>query len=192
MGYQEYDWNDILEKCALIVAETLKPDNKKGVIKTLGQLYKELQKSGKHVPALKTFQLHMRNELGIDAKQKIVSEELAIFAGRYEALTLEEMIKHVNISSAAHADECKWLFFHFEPNKHQKEKDDWYIEEQKYMRKLSEALRKKYSQDILFISSDPSTLIVLCKNSSARERIAKDTKRIQRRKKALNRRLSDV
>lgn len=142
MGYQEYDWNDILEKCALIVAETLKPDNKKGVIKTLGQLYKELQKSGKHVPALKTFQLHMRNELGIDAKQKIVSEELAIFAGRYEALTLEEMIKHVNISSAAHADECKWLFFHFEPNKHQKEKDDWYIEEQKYMRKLSEALRK--------------------------------------------------
>lgn len=187
MGYQEYDWNDILKKCARIVAKTLKSDNKKGKIKTLGQLYKELQKElqkrGKPVPSLKTFQLHMRNELSIGAKQKNVSEELAIFAGRYEAFTLKELIKHVDISSAANADECKWLFFHFEPNKHQKENDDWYIEEQKYMRKLSEALRKKYSQDILFISSDPSTLIVLCKNSAARDRIAKGTKRIQMRKK---------
>lgn len=172
MSRPELDWKKIEEDCAKIMVNAISKN--KDIPKSLSSLYAQLKEKydneGKKCPTKGTFRQKMRKKLGLYGTRKNkVDAALYRLAGAYDKMKLEMLTDNTQISYESYADQSRWLFVRL--NKEPKIK---YAETQKHLYALSCQLKEKFSQEIIFISYDRDTLVILCRDNKARKKVAKN------------------
>lgn len=147
----------------------------KDIPKSLSALYAQLKEKydneGEKCPTKGTFRQKMCKKLGLYGTRKDkVDAALYRLAGAYDKMKLEMLTDNTQISYESYADQSRWLFVRL--NKDPKIK---YAETQKHLYALSYQLKqeKKLQQEIIFISYDRDTLVILCRDNKARKKVAK-------------------
>lgn len=164
-----FDWQTIIKDSAKIMAESIATGKKD--ITTLPALYKELEKmyksQGKKIPQPNTYRQYMHKALNIRHNQKTPKDALYQLAGKYDKMTLDILVKNTDVTVD---NGGKWLFIRLKRN------DSEYADTQKHLYFLSHELKKKFSREIIFISFDTDTLVIMCRDDDARNLVFKEFK----------------
>jgi len=164
MKGKKFNWDDIVKDSTKIISKSILKGNDE--ITTLKTLYTALeityQKKGKEIPTYSTYRQKMHKILHIKHNQKNVKNELYQLAGKYEKMTLDVLAENICLSSQAAANKCNWLFIRL------KRYESDYIKTQKHLYFLSQKLKEKFKNEIIFISFDTDTIVVMCSNSNAK------------------------
>ena len=146
---------------------TVQIRDSKNVPETFPQLYQLFQKwyteRGKKVPEQRHFIRKMREELGVESGKKKIQPYLYAFVGKYDKMSLELLAEGTALSMVSNAS---WLFVRLRSKisgTTDKKNAHFYY--------LSRKLKEKFPQDILFLSFDVDTLVILCKNEESKNRI---------------------
>lgn len=173
MSNEKFDWEMILKDSAKIVASSLNADKNHAL--KISNLYKKLeaqyQSEGKSVPKFNTYRQFMHRKLNMGKSQENVQNALYQLAGTYAKMSLPVLAKNVTVASDNISNDNCWLFIRLK-----NVLDSNYVQETdmnkwKIMYYLSQGLKKKYSDKILFISFDTDTIAIMCADNNARERL---------------------
>ena len=174
MSKPEQKWSKIYKECAVIITECAIQQTG---IKTIRELYNKLKEKYPSLqspdywklPSYNTFRQKLRKHLNPTGKLNDVSAALYRFAGAYNKMTLDMLADNIRISTASVDTDCNWIIVRLKRSV--SEDEDQYLNTQRHLYHLSQALKKKYTNEILFISFDRDTLVILCSNSDAKEKI---------------------
>lgn len=176
MKGKSFNWDDIVKDSSKIIIKSILKG--KDEITTLKSLHTALettyQKSGKEIPTYSTYRQKMHKLLNIRHNQKNVKNELYQLAGKYEKMTLDALSENIYLSSKAAANDCNWLFIRLKKN----EPD--YSKTKKHLYFFSQKLKEKFKNEIIFISFDTDTIVVMCSNSNAKGKIHSYLKEISK------------
>ena len=138
----------------------------KNVPETFPQLYQLFEKwyteREKKVPEQRHFIRKMREELGVESGKKKIQPYLYAFVGKYDKMSLELLAEGTALSMVSNAS---WLFVRLRSKISSTDKKNTHF----YY--LSRKLKEKFPQDILFLSFDVDTLVILCKNEESKNRV---------------------
>ena len=84
-------------------------------------------------------------------------------------MTIDMLSDNVRISSDSADTGCHWIIIRL--NRCVNEDDDRFLNTQRHLYHLSQALKDKFTSEILFISFDRDTLVILCSNNDAKNKI---------------------
>lgn len=176
MKGKSFNWDDIVKDSSkIIIKSILKGKNEITTLKSLHTaLETTYQKNGKEIPTYSTYRQKMHKLLNIRHNQKNVKNELYQLAGKYEKMTLDALSENIYLSSKIAANDCNWLFIRLKKN----EPD--YSKTQKHLYFLSQKLKEKFKNEIIFISFDTDTIVVMCSNSNATGKIHSYLKKISK------------
>ena len=173
MSNEKFDWEMILKDSAEIVASSLNAD-KNHVLK-ISNLYKKLeaqyQSEGKSVPKFNTYRQFMHRKLNMGKSQENVQNALYQLAGTYAKMSLSVLAKNVTVASDNISNDNCWLFIRLKNVLDSNYVQETDINKSKIMYYLSQGLKKKYSNKILFISFDTDTIAIMCADNNAREKL---------------------
>ncbi len=165
MSNYQYPWEEIFQDCADLI--TVQIRDSKNVPETFPQLYQLFEKwyteRGKKVPEQRHFIRKMREELGVESGKKKIQPYLYAFVGKYDKMSLELLAEGTTLSMVSNAS---WLFVRLRSkisSTTDKKNAHFYY--------LSRKLKEKFPQDILFLSFDVDTLVILCKNEESKNRV---------------------
>lgn len=116
----------------------------------------------KKVPEQRHFIRKMREGLGVENGKKI-QPYLYAFVGKYDKMSLELLAEGTTLSMVSNAS---WLFVRLRSkisSTADKKNAHFYY--------LSRKLKEKFPQDILFLSFDVDTLVILCKDEKSKNRV---------------------
>lgn len=119
----------------------------------------------KKIPTYNTYRQKMHEFLNVTSNQKDVKSALYQLAGKYEKMTLDMLVDNICFSSENTSDNCCWLFIRLKKN------NPDYTETKKHMYFLSQELKKKYTKEIIFISFDIDTIVVMCSDINGRDTV---------------------
>lgn len=122
---------------------------------------------GKEIPKLNTYRQYMHKALNIGHNQKTPKDALYQLAGKYDKMTLDMLAKNADVTVT---DGSKWLFIGLKRNNSE------YVDIQKHLYFLSHELKEKFSQEIIFVSFDTDTLVIMCRDYDARNLVFKEFK----------------
>lgn len=162
MSNYQYPWEEIFQDCADLI--TVQIRDSKNVPETFPQLYQLFEKwyteRGKKVPEQRHFIRKMREELGVESGKKKIQPYLYAFVGKYDKMSLELLAEGTTLSRVSNAS---WLFVRLRSkisSTTDKKNAHFYY--------LSRKLKEKFPQDILFLSFDVDTLVILCKDEESK------------------------
>ena len=181
MSKPEQKWSKIYKECAVIITECAIQQTG---IKTIRELYNKLKEKNPslkspdygELPSYNTFRQKLREYLKPTSQSADVSAALYRFAGAYNKMTLEMLSDNIRISSDNVDTDCNWIIVRLKRSI--SEDEDQYLNTQRHLYHLSQALKNKFTNEILFISSDRDTLVILCSNIDAKEKIKEHFNRI--------------
>ena len=160
----KYNWNEI-------VHDTTKNGNRK-LISTMKELYDRLkfqyEKKGKEVPRYVLYSEKIRKEFNIDRHKKNIQLELYQAVAAHEKIPLETLSQNITISYPTVASQAVWLFIRLKDTKQKNISLEDYNSHFYY---LSKRLKEQFKDEILFLSFDTDTVVLLCKDDSARKKI---------------------
>jgi hypothetical protein len=136
----------------------------------MSELYEKLKKSYEKahlkVPAERVYRDEMHKKLGLRKNQKSIRTALYLHAGKEKEMTLKMLSENISISSSETADHTTWLFIRLKGIKKFEFK-----EKLQHFYQISSKLKKKFHREILFLSFDMDTLVLLCASEQARQKI---------------------
>ena len=172
MSNQQFDWDEIVQDCIKLIIE--QTDQTKA-ISSINDLYVQLdityRKNGNKMPSKNTFRQYLRKEMGLQERQSLNKHDFYEFAGAYDRLTVQSLVKDATIEYSSIDRNCCWLFIRVERQVSGESAEKKYRMMQKHLYHLSHKLKEKFSAQIVFVSFDRDTLIILCNNSTARDTI---------------------
>ena len=164
MRNQRYDWEDIISCTVQLITELIKKGEE--VPKKFPELYKkfakEYSRNDKRVPPKETFIRVIRNKLQIANNKILIQADLYRLTGMYKKMTLDLLADGTNISSSNNAS---WLFVRLQScNIPTNDRNSYFYY-------LSTKLKEKFKSDIIFISFDIDTIVILCADDDAKKRV---------------------
>lgn len=154
----DINWDRVMKRCVRLI---IKSHNNDTPIKSCSELHKQYilayDKINEH-----TFRYHIRQILGLEKGQSINSENLLMLAGMYNSVSLNMLAKDVRVKYSGKIDGSNFVFLKLKSN-----------HEPKFLYSISTKLKEKYKNSILFISYDNDTLVILCKDKNAAQRLIK-------------------
>lgn len=163
MSNIKFDWDEVMKNSAHVMAQCL---TKGEYISTITDLHKKLEsyyKSiGKTAPGPSTYRQNVSKRLNSEVSIKTALYQLA---GMYEKMTLQMLAEGITVSTDETADKCNWLFVRL------KKSAVDYVNMRKHLYFFSHELKKKFSKDIVFISFDNDTIVILCKDNNSRKKL---------------------
>jgi hypothetical protein len=167
----KYNWNEIVKDSKKIIHDTTKNGNRK-LISTMKELYDRLkfqyEKKGKEVPRYVLYSEKIRKEFNIDRHKKNIQLELYQAVAAHEKIPLETLSQNITISYPTVASQAVWLFIRLKDTKQKNISLEDYNSHFYY---LSKRLKEQFKDEILFLSFDTDTVVLLCKDDSARKKI---------------------
>ena len=167
----KYNWNEIVKDSKKIIHDTTKNGNRK-LISTMKELYDRLkfqyEKKGKEVPRYVLYSEKIRKEFNIDRHRKNIQLELYQAVAAHEKIPLETLSQNITISYPTVASQAVWLFIRLKDTKQKNISLEDYNSHFYY---LSKRLKEQFKDEILFLSFDTDTVVLLCKDDSARKKI---------------------
>ena len=168
----KYNWNEIVKDSKKIIHDTTKNGNRK-LISTMKELYDRLkfqyEKKGKEVPRYVLYSEKIRKEFNIDCHKKNIQLELYRAVAAHGKILLKTLSQNITISYPNVASQAVWLFIRLKEAKETEEKNISLEDYNSYFYYLSKRLKEQFKDEILFLSFDTDTVVLLCKDDSARK-----------------------
>lgn len=166
MSNSKYNWEKIIEDCTKIMSESIsKGEN---IPSTFPGLYKLLQSKytneEKQLPSQNTFRQFMHNRLKIGHNQKNVRGALYKLAGKYDEMTLQMLSDNIIVSTDNNINKSAWLFIRLKNIKTIKDRTIHFYY-------LANKIKEKFKHEVLFISFDIDTLVIMCVDNNSRKKI---------------------
>ena len=166
----KYNWNEIVKDSKKIIRDTTKNGNRK-LISTMKELYDRLkfqyEKKGKEIPRYVLYSEKIRKEFNI--YQAVAA---------HEKISLETLSQNVTISYPTVASQAVWLFIRLKETKETEEKNISLEDYNSHFYYLSKRLKEQFKDEILFLSFDTDTVVLLCKDDSARKKIIRHFRKL--------------
>lgn len=160
MRKSPFKWNRILEDSAEIMAQSIASGNPVSTIPALYRLLEQKYKAeGKALPVERTYRGKLHKLLDIPYNQRNVTSSLYQLAGKYDEMTLAMLSENVMVSYDIKECDCHWLFVKVSSKRNKKS-----MEIQKHLYHLAHKLKKDFQKEIVYISFDSDTIIILCEN----------------------------
>lgn len=180
MGKPDKKWSMIYKECAIIINESAVQQSG---VKTIRELHNKLKEKypslsspdGWELPPYDTFRQKLRKHLELTSRSADVSAALYRFAGAYSKMTIDMLSDNVRISSDSVDTDCRWIIIRLDRCVNE---DDRFLNTQRHLYHLSQALKDKFTSEILFISFDRDTLVILCSDNDAKDKIKEYFNRI--------------
>lgn len=86
-------------------------------------------------------------------------------------MTLDILSTGLSVTSVSSCNNSNWLFIRVNRIVEYDEKVSSFTVVQKHLYLLSHELKKKFSKEIIFISFDKDTLVVLCRDNAAQQKV---------------------
>ena len=161
----KFDWKAIEEDSLKLLIESHTSGTKPMKLSELyAKLKEKYEKEGKLVPGQNTYRQEMHKRLKIPNNQRATESELYRLAGLYSDMTLEMLACHLDITNAAPQPDDKWLLVQLNRDREMIS----YTHLKQHMYYLAKELKKKFGDDILFISFDNNTLVIMCRDKEAK------------------------
>lgn len=177
----KYNWNEIVEDSKKIIHDTTKNGNRK-LISTMKELYDRLkfqyEKKGKEIPKYVLYSKKIRKEFNIDRHKKNIQLELYRAVAAHEKIPLETLSQNVTISYPTVASQAVWLFIRLKETKETEEKNISSEDYNSHFYYLSKRLKEQFKDEILFLSFDTDTVVLLCKDDPARKEIIRHFRKL--------------
>ena len=177
----KYNWNKIVKDSEKIIHDTTKNGNRK-LISTIKELYDRLkfqyEKKGKEVPRYVLYSKKIRKEFNIGRHKKNIQLELYQAAAAHEKIPLETLSQNVTISYPKVASQAVWLFIRLKETKETEKKNISSKDYNSHFYYLSKRLKEQFKDEILFLSFDTDTVVLLCKDDSARKKIIRHFRKL--------------
>lgn len=174
MSNPKYDWEEIFSDTAQLIAELIRDE--KDVPKTFPELYKMFEKHyckvGKEAPSERMYVRQMRSKLKIANNKRFIQAELYRLTGDYDKMSLKLLADSSKISTLPDA---LWLFVQM---KSENKADD----RNSHFYHVSRKLKEKFKNDIIFISFDTDTIVILCADNKAKSKILSYFNSLERRR----------
>ena len=177
----KYNWNEIVKDSKKIIHDTTKNGNRK-LISTMKELYDRLkfqyEKKGKEIPKYVLYSKKIRKEFNIYHHKKNIQLELYQAVAAHEKISLETLSQNVTISYPTVASQAVWLFIRLKKTKETEEKNISLEDYNSHFYYLSKRLKEQFKDEILFLSFDTDTVVLLCKDDYARKKIIRHFRKL--------------
>lgn len=177
----KYNWNEIVKDSKKIIRDTTKNGNRK-LISTMKELYDRLkfqyEKNGKEVPRYVLYSEKIRKEFNIDRHKKNIQLELYRAVAAHGKILLKTLSQNITISYPNVASQAVWLFIRLKETKETEEKNISLEDYNSHFYYLSKRLKEQFKDEILFLSFDTDTVVLLCKDDPARKKIIRHFRKL--------------
>lgn len=177
----KYNWNEIVKDSKKIIRDTTKNGNRK-LISTMKELYDRLkfqyEKKGKEVPRYVLYSEKIRKEFNIDCHKKNIQLELYRAVAAHGKILLKTLSQNITISYPNVASQAVWLFIRLKETKETEEKNISLEDYNSHFYYLSKRLKEQFKDEILFLSFDTDTVVLLCKDDPARKEIIRHFRKL--------------
>lgn len=169
MNKEKYNWERIFKESTKLIIDSINHDEK--LVTNISGLYEMLEnkyikeKREKELPGISILRKKFHNKLNINPSQKIVKSVLYQLAGAYDKMTLEMLAENITVTTDEVADRSSWLFIRINTEKIKSKNKS------KHLYYLAGELKKKFSREIIFISFDTDTLVIMCADNDSRNTI---------------------
>ena len=123
----------------------------------------------------------IRKEFNIDRHKKNIQLELYRAVAAHGKILLKTLSQNITISYPTVASQAVWLFIRLKETKETKETEEKNISLEDYNSHfyyLSKRLKEQFKDEILFLSFDTDTVVLLCKDDSARKKIIRHFRKL--------------
>lgn len=167
MSNIKFNWESIFNDSAeIMVLSISKGINIPSKVSELHEKLKEkYEAEGKITPPYDTYRQVLYKKLNTYHNQKTVKSALYQLAGAYDKMTLQMLAENITITTDEVADSSSWLFIRISAKGITAENRN------KHLYYLADELKKKFNREIIFISFDIDTLVIMCADSNARKTI---------------------
>ena len=117
----------------------------------------------------------IRKKFNIDHHKKNIQLELYQAVAAHEKISLETLSQNVTISYPTVASQAVWLFICL---KETKQKNISLEDYNSHFYYLSKRLKEQFKDEILFLSFDTDTVVLLCKDDPARKEIIRHFRKL--------------
>ena len=175
----KYDWERIIRDMTDIIAGRIAAGKKPPTITSLyKQLSKQYKVSGQPFPVKsEIFTRKIHQYLGLDKNSKNYEPYFYRLAGQYSSMTLDSLATGLSVSSVS-ADSSNWIFIRLKSLIADSKAINSYSVVQRHLYLLSQKLKKKFSSEIIFISFDRDTLVIMCRDNASNQKVVKYFSRI--------------
>ena len=175
----KYDWERIIRDMTDIIAGRIAAGKKPPTITSLyKQLSKQYKVSGQPFPVKsEIFTRKIHQYLGLDKNSKNYEPYFYRLAGQYSSMTLDSLATGLSVSSVS-ADSSNWIFIRLKSLIADSKAINSYSVVQRHLYLLSQKLKEKFSSEIIFISFDRDTLVILCRDNASNQKVVKYFSRI--------------
>lgn len=174
MANKKYEWDSIIKDMTAIIADRIasgkKPPTIKSIYKILEREYKKQNQPFPDNSQIFTRKIH--NYLGLDKNSKNYEPYFYRLAGQYDKMTLDSLATGISVSTASSGSNSSWLFMRINSIIDNGKPINRNENVQMHLYKLSQRLKDKFSEEIIFISFDRDTLVIMCMDNNARQMVA--------------------
>lgn len=169
MNTPKYNWKKIYKESAAIITASIANDKKP--VSSVTQVYERLkakyheESRDAQLPKPTMYRKMLHKKLNLKPNQRLVKSALYQMVGAYDKMNIPMLANYLTISSSETADNSKWLFIRLQ------ESEFSHTDVNKLLYNLSQKLKKKFSDEILFISFDIDTIVMMCKDYEAKDKI---------------------
>lgn len=174
MANKKYEWDSIIKDMTAIIAGRIasgkKPPTIKSIYKILEREYKKQNQPFPNNSQIFTRKIH--SYLGLDKNSKNYEPYFYRLAGKYDKLTLDILATDISVSTANSGSNSSWLFIRINSVINNGKPINSIENIQMHLYKLSHKLKDKFSKEIIFVSFDRDTLVIMCMDNNARQTVA--------------------
>lgn len=173
MSNRKYDWDKIVKDMTEIIANELA---KKKKIPTISKLHKKLREKYKGTDTafpenLDVFSRKIHSYLGLEKNHQNYESHFYQLLGQYDKMSLNKLAENLSVSTVNTNNNCNWLFIKVKRLIQGESSNDKYKAIQKHLYILSQKLKDKFKNEIIFASFDRDTLVLMCRDSNAKQNV---------------------
>ena len=120
----------------------------------------------------------IRKEFNIGRHKKNIQLELYRAVAAHGKILLKTLSQNITISYPTVASQAVWLFIRLKETKETEEKNISLEDYNSHFYYLSKRLKEQFKDEILFLSFDTDTVVLLCKDDSARKKIIRHFRKL--------------
>lgn len=175
----KYDWEQIIRDMTVIISDRIAAGKNPPTITTLyHKLSKKYSEQGQPFPTSpEIFTRKVHSCLGLKKNSKNYEPYFYRLAGQYSGMTLDRLATGLSVSTVS-ADSSNWIFIRLKSIIADSKAINSYSVVQKHLYLLSQKLKKKFSSEIIFISFDRDTLVIMCRDNASNQKVVKYFSRI--------------
>lgn len=171
MRIDHFDWEEIFKDSADILSRSLAED-KKPIYKVselyaaLSKLYKQREKQNM-LPKQSTYNKRMHEKLELEHSQRIMKSSLYKLIGYYHEMSIQALSQYLTVKEEALSQEIRYLFLRLDKGKRN------IVDNKKLLYSTCKQLKQRFSDEILFLSYDDDTIVLMFPNEKSRNKVKK-------------------